>query len=252
VLHAIAAALQTFSSSWETPAVFNLRKELTKVPSPRGRRSTSRKRQYSDDLSRVFSIALEKSMRSHFPHTTSGEGTGTNAASASGIKSVDVAFNIEGLFLGLGLSVKVVGLPEKGRGYTHNFKRVSEEWTLETVNYHRYMPYALVIGMLFLPVDAMTDRKRRTSLITALDHFRGFRGRRDHRDDIDLMEEIYIGLYEPSGKARGAVFFVRADLELDPCDEPELTDRMTFEEVKDELVHRFKTRNPKLRVRGMP
>jgi len=231
--------------------MFNLRKELTKVPSPRGRRSTSRKRQFSDDLSRVFSLALEKSMRSHFPHTTSGQGTGTNAASASGIKSVDVAFNIEGLFLGLGLSVKVVGLPEKGRGYTHNFKRVTEEWTLETVNYHRYMPYALVIGMLFLPVDAMSDRKRRTSLVTALDHFRGFRGRRDHRDDIDLMEEIYIGLYEPSGKARGAVFFVRADLELD-ADEPELTDRMTFEEVKDELAHRFKTRNPKLRVRGMP
>ena len=101
--------------------------------------------------------------------------TGTNAASASGIKSIDIAFNIEGLFLGLGLSVKAIGMPERDRGYTHNFKRVSEEWVLETLNYHRYMPYAIIIGMLFLPEDAMRDRKRVTSLATAIEHFAPFR-----------------------------------------------------------------------------
>lgn len=197
-------------------------------------------------------MALEKSMRTHFPNTASGEGTGTNAASASGIKSVDVAFNIEGLFLGLGLSVKVVGLPEKNRGYTHNLKRVSEEWNLETVNYHRYMPYSIIVGMFFLPVEAMTDRKQKTSLSTALDHFRGFRGRADHRDDIDLMEEIYIGLYEPSGEKAGTVFFVGADLALGPRRIPKSADRKTFEEVKEDLVHHFKARNPKLQVQDMP
>lgn len=231
---------------------FELSRELAEVPPPTPRPSTSEKRQYSDDLSRVFSFALEKSMRTHFPHTSSGEGTGTNAACASGIKSIDVAFNIEGLFLGLGLSVKVVGLPEKDRGYTHNLKRVSEEWTLETVNYHRYMPYSIVVGVLFLPADAMADRKEKTSLSTSLDHFRDFRGRNDHRDDIDVMEEIYIGLYEPDGRRAGTVFFVAADLTLGPREVPELTDRKTFEEVKDDLVHRFKRRNPRLRVQGMP
>jgi hypothetical protein len=231
---------------------FDLSQQLAEVPPPSGHPSTSQKRQYSDDLSRVFSVALEKSMGTHFPHTTSGEGTGTNAASASGIKSIDVAFNIEGLFLGLGLSVKVVGLPEKNRGYTHNLKRVSEEWNLETVNYHRYMPYSIIVGMLFLPVDAMTDRKQKTSLSTSLDHFRGFRGRRDHRDDIDLMEEIYIGLYDPSGRKAGDVFFVGADLTLGPRGIPKPADRKSFEDVKEELVSDFKARNPKLRVRGMP
>lgn len=231
---------------------FDLSQQLAEVPPPSRHPSTSQKRQYSDDLSRVFSVALEKSMGTHFPHTTSGEGTGTNAASASGIKSIDVAFNIEGLFLGLGLSVKVVGLPEKNRGYTHNLKRVSEEWNLETVNYHRYMPYSIIVGMLFLPVDAMTDRKQKTSLSTSLDHFRGFRGRRDHRDDIDLMEEIYIGLYDPSGRKAGDVFFVGADLTLGPQGIPKPADRKSFEDVKDELVSDFKARNPKLQVRGMP
>src|SRR5688572_23634815 len=82
---------------------FDLSKALHDVQRPTGAPSTGEKRQYSDDLSRVFSEALEHSMRTHFPKTSSGEGTGTNAASAVGIKSVDVAFNIEGLFLGLGL-----------------------------------------------------------------------------------------------------------------------------------------------------
>jgi hypothetical protein len=70
---------------------------------------TEAKRQYSDDLSREITKAVELSLRTHFPKTHSGEGVGTNAASAQGIKSIDVAFNIEGLFLGLGMSIKTVG-----------------------------------------------------------------------------------------------------------------------------------------------
>jgi hypothetical protein len=89
-------------------------------------------------------------------------------------------------------------------------------------------------------------------LSTSLDHFRGFRGRRDHRDDIDLMEEIYIGLYDPSGRKAGNVFFVGADLTLGPREIPKPADRKSFEDVKDELVRDFKARNPKLQVRGMP
>lgn len=191
-------------------------------------------------------------MRTHFPKTKSGEGTGTNAASASGIKSIDVAFNIEGLFLALGLSVKVVGLPERGHGYTHNFKRVSEEWTLETLNYHRYMPHSLIIGVLFLPEESMTDRVQKTSLSYGLEHFNAYRGRRDYRDDIDLMEEIYIGVYKSSGREIGDVFFISASDTLGPREKPAAASRMSFEAVKDDLVQKFKQRNPKLRVRGMP
>lgn len=191
-------------------------------------------------------------MRSHFPNTFSGGGTGTNAASAAGIKSVDVAFNIEGLFLGLGLSVKVVGLQEGSRGYTHNYKRVAEEWTLETVNYHRYMPYSIIVGMLFLPYDSMIDRPQVSSLSAAVSYFTAYRGRHDHRDDPDLMEEIYIGVYEVEGVNSGEVFFISADVELGPTEVPSQTTRMSFEEVKDALVARFKTRNRKLKVHGMP
>lgn len=124
--------------------MFNLHDELVAYPEPTpptpvdDKEWTRRKRQYSDDLSKAFSAALERDLASHFPEVASGEGRGVNAASADGIKSVDVTFTIEGLFLGLGISTKVVGLPEEGHGYAHNLKRLTEEWTLETVTLHRY------------------------------------------------------------------------------------------------------------------
>ncbi len=213
---------------------------------------TRRKRQYSDDLSRLFSKAIEKSLGSHFPETTSGEGTGANAASAEGVKSVDVTFNIEGLFLGLGISTKVVGLPEEGHGYTHNFKRLSEEWTLETVVLHRYMPYAIIVGILFLPVDAINDRPKTTSLAAAASKFRGFQGRTDQGDLAENMEKIYIGLFDPDPTAGGEVAFFDVHHELGDLEEPPSEKLCTFEEIKDELVALFKRRNPKLRVKGMP
>jgi hypothetical protein len=235
---------------------FNLSGPLRKVPQPGASPSTGQKRQYSDDLSREFTAAIGRSLRTHFPRTTSGRGTGVNAASAAGIKSVDVAFNIEGLFLGLGISVKVVGLPEAGHGYSHNFKRLSEEWTLETVNYHRYMPYSIIVGMLLLPSDAVQDRPRKSSLARALDHFRGYRGRAGHAGDLDVMEEIYVGIYEAVGGGRGHrkgdVYFVSAEHRISAVGPPPNTLRMSLEDIKDHLADRFKQRNPRLRVKGMP
>ncbi len=213
---------------------------------------TRLKRQYSDDLSRVFSREMESSLQSHFPNTASGEGTGVNAASAEGIKSVDVTFTIEGLFLGMGISTKVVGLPEEGHGYTHNYKRVSEEWTLETVNLHRYMPYSIVVGMLFLPVEAMRDRVDRTSLSAAVTKFRGFQGRELVTDPVETMEKVYIGLFSRTEPSPGWVRFVGADVELGDRESPAPEQLLTFEQVKEELVGLFKSRNPKLRVKDMP
>jgi hypothetical protein len=208
---------------------------------------TERKRQYSEDLSREITKAVELSLRTHFPKTYSGEGAGTNAASAHGIKSIDVAFNIEGLFLGLGVSIKTVGLAEEDRGYGHNFKRVTEEWTTETVLYHRYMPVSIIVGMLFLPADAAADRSRASSLNHALEKFRGFQGRMSTRDDFELLEKIYVGLYEPGGRTR----FVDVALHLKPREIPGETQVLTFEQIKDHLVRLFRQRNPKLRVEGM-
>ena len=209
---------------------------------------TEAKRQFSEDLSRQFSHAIEKSLRSHFPETRSGEGMGTSAASAHGIKSVDVAFNIEGLFLGLGVSVKTIGFAEDKRGYGHNFKRITEEWTTETVLYHRYMPVSVIVGLFFMPWDAVEDRPRISSLSYAAAKFRGFQGRVSIREDFELMERIYIGLFKPDGTVR----FVDVRTSLGSLQIPTESQLLTFETIKDDLVRLFRERNPKLRVKGMP
>lgn len=228
---------------------FHLGEALQRVSKPNSVEvSTEAKRQYSDDLSREFSSAVESNLRTHFPNTNSGEGVGTRAASAQGIKSVDVAFTIEGLFLGLGVSIKTVGLPEGNRGYGHNFKRLTEEWTTETILYHRYMPVSIVIGVLFLPSHAERDRPRASSLNHAVEKFRGFQGRTSIRDDFELLEKIYVGLYEESGDVR----FVDVDHHLKPLEIPAGAKVCTFEQIKDDLVRLFRKRNPKLRVKGMP
>jgi hypothetical protein len=165
---------------------------------------------------------------------------------------VDVTFTIEGLFLGLGISTKVVGLPETGHGYTHNFKRLTEEWTLETVTLHGYMPYAVLVGILFLPSDAMTDRSKTTSLASAAAKFRGFQGRENEKGPAENMEKIYVGLFDPDPLADGWVRFFDVRHRLEDRSEPSAEKLMTFEQVKEELVTLFKQRNPKLRVRGMP
>ena len=192
-------------------------------------------------------------MQTHFPNTFSGGGTGIPAASAQGIKSIDVAFNIEGLFLGLGISVKTVGLPEARHGYVHNLKRVSEEWALETINYHRYMPFSIIIGMFFIPIDAARDRVQRSSLARSIGHFAPSSGRRDHREYDELMERIYVGLYQPKPcPLYGTVRFIDVAHEVPTSGLPDKSTLRTFEDVKDELVQLFKLRNPKLRVSGMP
>ena len=234
---------------------FNLRVALSRVTTPWPTATTDQKRQYSDDLSRVFSEGVEGSMQSHFPNTYSGGGTGIPAASVQGIKSVDVAFNIEGLFLGLGISVKTVGLPEPAYGYVHNLKRIGEEWTLETINYRRYMPYSIIVGMLFLPLDAARDRKQKSSLARSLEHFRAFTGRPDHRESNELMERIYVGVYQPRPlPLYGAARFIEVvpDAAIAPLGLPPKTSLLTFEAVKDDLVRLFRQRNPRLKVKGMP
>lgn len=226
---------------------FHLGGALGRVPKPE-EHSTKAKRQYSDDLSREFSAEVESNLRTHFPNTNSGGGVGTPAASAQGIKSVDVAFTIAGLFLGLGVSIKAVGLPEGNRGYGHNFKRLTEEWTTETILYHRYMPVSIIVGILFLPSDAERDRPRASSLNHAVEKFRGFQGRTSIRDDFELLEKIYVGLYDDSGEVR----FVDVAHHLKPLEIPAGAKVSTFEQIKDDLVRLFRQRNPKLRVKGMP
>lgn len=69
----------------------------------------------------------------------------------------------------------------------------------------------------------------------------------------ELMERIYIGLYQPKPRPLyGTVRFMDVGQQVPTSGLPDKTALRTFQQVKDELVELFKLRNPKLRVSGMP
>jgi hypothetical protein len=137
------------------------------------------------------------------------------ATSVRGRKQLDINFSTPERGLALGVSLKSVHIREaKGsKRYTHNMKRNEEELRIEASGYHKRQPYAVMIGVLFLPFDSCDDAKRDTpsSFGSFVRHLRPYAGRNDPRDDEDKFEKLYVALYEPDGS--DLRFF---DVESDP------------------------------------
>lgn len=220
---------------------------------------SSTKTRYSELLSKVAALRIEEAMARTpaFRTVTSGGGTGTKYVTAGGRKSMDVAVPLD-RYLGLGISVKTVGLPEQASGYVHNTKRTMEEWSLEALNFHLYMPYAIIVGLFLLPVHSAFDRARASSLWKAAHDFSHIAGRRDAGDAPSRLERVFIGLYQPKfhpleASTRqplplyGACRFidVRA-AEVPTKGLPPGSERRTFDDVVAVLHEDFQTRNPLL------
>jgi hypothetical protein len=141
--------------------------------------------------------------------------TKRSAGSTQKKKQLDVNFSTTGHGLALGISLKSVHIRE-GKGakrYTHNMKRNEEELRIEASGYHKRQPYAVMVGVLFLPFDSCEDGKQDnpSSFGSWVRHLRPYCGRTGPKDDEDLFEKLYIGLYEPDGSDMR--FF---DVEADP------------------------------------
>ncbi|MBN8280776.1 MAG: hypothetical protein J0M16_09230 [Gammaproteobacteria bacterium] len=128
---------------------------------------------------------------------------------------MDINFSSAAEGLGLGISLKSVHIREStgGKRYTHNMKRNEEELRIEASGYHKRQPYAVMIGVLFLPFDSCTDGKKNnpSSFGSWVRHLRPYSGRTGPHDDADRFERIFIGLYDPAGS--DLRFF---DIEADP------------------------------------
>lgn len=141
--------------------------------------------------------------------------TKREAGAAGGKKQLDVNFSTPSSGLALGISLKSVHLRDVGSGhkYGHNKKRNTEELLVEVTGYHRRQPYAVMVGVLFLPCDSCTDGRKGhpSSFGSWVRHLRPHVGRVEPEDDIGLFEKIYVALYEPDGT--DLRFF---DVESDP------------------------------------
>jgi len=95
-------------------------------------------------------------------------------------KQLDVNFSTPKLGLALGISLKSVHTRDKkgAERYTHNMKRNEEELRVEASGYHKRQPYAVMLGVLFLPFDSCRDGKAGPSSFGSwVRHLRPYTGR---------------------------------------------------------------------------
>jgi hypothetical protein len=167
--------------------------------------------------------------------------TKRSAGSVFGKKQLDVNFSTPQVGLALGISLKSVHIRDVAgsQRYTHNRKRNEEELRIEAAGYHKRQPYAVMVGVLFLPFDSCDDGKKEASSFGSwVRHLRPYTGRDDPDDEIDKFEKIFIALYEPD--ASDMRFF---DVQWDPPKNGRPKRLLTYAEFLDATYHAYLRRN---------
>lgn len=204
------------------------------------------KKNYAELLSRALAQRYADALRPDFPGILPdehGRGHESLVRASKKPKRLDVNYSNPMIGLGLGLSVKTLNFRDpKTQRYTKNFTRIDNEWRAEASDYHERQPYAVMVGVLFLPRDAADDaRKEHSSFAGAVNVFRHRAGRRSPADRIELFERIFIGLYETEHTNHGDVVF------FDVMDSPPKagmpTRLRTFEQVVMEVREEYDRRN---------
>lgn len=199
-----------------------------------------KKNQYAVRFADRMAIRIAEDLFERLENITAS--TKRSAGSARGAKQLDVNFSTPRLGLALGISLKSVHLRDvKGaQRYTHNMKRNEEELRIEASGYHKRQPYAVMVAVLFLPFDCAEDGKKDnpSSFGSWVRHLRPYAGRKDHEDEVDKFEKIYIGLYEPDGSALR--FF---DIENAPPKNGRPGSTLSYREFLGEAYHAYLRRN---------
>ena len=168
--------------------------------------------------------------------------TKRSAAAAHGRKQLDVNFSTPDLGLALGISLKSVHIRDAGSAtrYTHNMKRNEEELRIEASGYHKRQPYAVMIGVLFLPFDSCADGKKdnSSSFGSFVRKLRPYAGRTGPHDEPDKFERIFVAVYDPKGSEMK--FF---DIEQAPPKNARPKNLLTYEEFLDIAYHAYLSRN---------
>jgi hypothetical protein len=169
--------------------------------------------------------------------------TKREAGSVSGTKQLDINFSTPQLGLALGISLKSVHIREAtgAERYTHNMKRNEEELRIEASGYHKRQPYAVMIGVLFLPFDSCDDARiegSSSSFGSWVRKLRPYSGRLEPDDEVDRFEKLFIGLYEVDGGDLG--FF---DVDSDPPRQGRPRRILSYQEFLDASYHAYLRRN---------
>ena len=228
--------------------VDDIRAELDSAgPMPPASADRSDKKNYAESLSRALAQKVANSLRKTFdPVLPDEDGAGHESAAlgARGPKKLDVNYSTPQLGLGLGISIKTINYPDGASGrFTKNYSRVDNELRAEALDYHRRQPFAILVGILFLPVAACSDSRQRTpsSFGTAVEYFRARSGRLNPKNEEEKFELFYVALYEPGEPARGKVGFF--DVRTAPPRAGRPSNLMTYTQVIEAIKMAFRDRN---------
>lgn len=214
-------------------------------PRPGAGSSDVDKRTYATRFADNMARCIANALRDRFPGILpdeAGRGTESPARSVRGPKRLDVNFSTPQLGLGLGISLKSVHFRDAGgaRRYTHNMKRNDEELRVEASGYHQRQPFAVMVGVIFLPDDACDDarRDRPSSFGAWVKYLRPLAGRDDPHEDIARFERVFIALYDVAGTRME--FF---DVEKAPPRAGRPRNLLSFLEFLDEAEKTYLKRN---------
>src|ERR1700722_11198135 len=183
------------------------------------------KKNYAELLSNRIAVWLAGKLRAagDFPGilpNPDGSGRETKVASGSTKKGkkTDVRFSTADTGLELLVSVKALSFRDNRKDkrtgetllgrYTKNLTWHDPELRAEAMDLHERFPYAVLVGVLFLPFRACDDGKDdKSSFAHAVMTLRPRAGRVEPSDPHQLFERMFIGLYEHERPGRGTVQF---------------------------------------------
>ena len=216
-----------------------------------GAEERSDKKNYAERLSRHVATVMANALRPRFPSILPDESGGrqeSSARTAKGVKKLDVNYSTPELGLGLGLSIKTINFrdPKTGR-YTKNYTRVDNELRAEAIDYHERQPFAVLVGVVFIPVDSCDDLKggdqTSSSFGQAVKVFRYRAGREGPHDDVQLFEKLYVGLYDVEPASFGEVGFFDVAERPPRRGRPKSPPLSTFVEFIERVVSVYDARN---------
>lgn len=183
------------------------------------------KKNYSERLSNAIAVLLASKLRatgrfdSILPMPDgSGRETGSASGSNKKIKKTDVRYATSDTGLELLVSIKTLNFRDakKDRAtgrltigrYTKNMVRNDHELRAEAMDHHERFPYAVLIGVFFIPIDACDDGTTdKSSFAHAVMTFRPRAGRADTSDPAAKFERFFIGLYDANDSSGTNVGF---------------------------------------------
>ena len=183
------------------------------------------KKNYSERLSNSIAVLLASKLRATgrfdaiLPRPDgSGRETGSASGSNKKIKKTDVRYATSDTGLELLVSIKTLNFRDakKDRAtgrltigrYTKNMVRNDHELRAEAMDHHERFPYAVLIGVFFIPIDACDDGTTdKSSFAHAVMTFRPRAGRADTSDPAAKFERFFIGLYDANDSSGTHVGF---------------------------------------------